>query len=171
MEISDIAASPDGRSATRSERRRGLIAVDTNILVYSHRTEGHWHKSASECVRSLAEGTEPWAILWPSLYGFLVTVTNPLVFKTPTPYDRAVAQVDAWLESPSLVVLTEGRGGRVYWAELSHQLLASRATGQAVNHARVAALCLHHGVTELWSAHRDYSAFPGLKIRNPLIPH
>ena len=122
-----------------------------------------------ECVRALAEGPEPWAILWPSLYGFLVTVTNPLVFKTPTPYDRAVAQVDAWLESPSLVVLTEGRGGRIYWEELSHQLLASKATGQAVNHARVAALCLHHGVSELWSAHRDYSSFPNLKVRNPLI--
>jgi len=117
----------------------------------------------------LAEGPEPWAILWPSLYGFLVTVTNPLVFRTPTPYDRAVAQVDAWLESPSLVVLTEGRGGRMYWEELSHQLLAAKATGLIVNHARVAALCLHHGITELWSVHRDYSAFPSLKVRNPLI--
>jgi predicted nucleic acid-binding protein len=120
-------------------------------------------------VRTLAEGPEPWAILWPSLYGFLVTVTNPLVFKTPTPFDRAVDQVDAWLESPSLVALTEGRGGLVYWKELSYQLLASKATGQVVNHARVAALCLHHGVSELWSADRDYSSFPSLKVRNPLV--
>ncbi len=152
-------------------RGRGgrLIAVDTNILVYSHREDGLWFEAARACVRTLAEGSEPWAILWPSLYGFLVTVTNPLVFKTPTPFDRAVAQVDAWLESPSLITLTESRGGRISWEELSHQLLASRAAGFMVNHARIAALCLHHGVTELWSADRDYSSFPSLKVRNPLI--
>jgi len=153
-------------------RRRGnhLIAVDTNILIYSHREDGHWFEPARECVRTLAEGPEPWAILWPSLYGFLITVTNPLVFKTPTPFDRAVGQVDAWLESPSLITLDEGRyGGRAFWEKLSYQLLASKAAGMVVNHARVAALCVHHGVSELWSAHRDYSSFPSLKVRNPLI--
>jgi hypothetical protein len=31
------------------------------------------------------------------------------------------------------------------------------------------ALCLHHGVRELWSADRDFSAFPQLWVRNPLV--
>ena len=35
--------------------------------------------------------------------------------------------------------------------------------------ARVVALCLHHGVTGLWTADRDFSAFPTLKTRNPLV--
>jgi len=33
----------------------------------------------------------------------------------------------------------------------------------------VAALCLEHGITELWTADRDFSRFPALKVRNPLI--
>ena len=30
------------------------------------------------------------------------------------------------------------------------------------------ALCIHHNVTELWSADRDFSRFPALTVRNPL---
>ena len=31
------------------------------------------------------------------------------------------------------------------------------------------AVCLQHGVTELWTADRDYLAYPALRVRNPLI--
>lgn len=35
--------------------------------------------------------------------------------------------------------------------------------------ARVAALCLRHGVRELRTADRDFSLFPALRVRNPLV--
>jgi predicted nucleic acid-binding protein len=38
-----------------------------------------------------------------------------------------------------------------------------------VHDARIAALCLSHGVRELWSADRDFSRFPALPVRNPLV--
>lgn len=38
-----------------------------------------------------------------------------------------------------------------------------------IHDARIAALYLHHGVTELWSADRDFSFFPQLRVRNPLV--
>ena len=38
-----------------------------------------------------------------------------------------------------------------------------------VHEARVAAICLDHDVSELWSADRDFNRVPKLKIRNPLI--
>jgi hypothetical protein len=44
-----------------------------------------------------------------------------------------------------------------------------RATGGALHHARIAALCLDHGVSELLTADRDFSRFPALRVRNPLI--
>ena len=70
------------------------------------------------------------------------------------------------LESPSLVVIAESEG---YWARLRSLLLSSRVTGGKVHDARIAALCLHHGVAELWSADRDFGRFPELRVRNPLI--
>lgn len=41
--------------------------------------------------------------------------------------------------------------------------------GGKVHDARIAALCLHHAVDELWSADRDFSRFPTLRTVNPLV--
>jgi uncharacterized protein len=143
-----------------------MIAVDTNILVYGHREDTAWFQTASECIRLLAEDPEPWAIPWPCLHEFLAVVTHPRIFATPTPLEQAVDQVDAWLESPSLVLVGEGPG---YWGRLKEQLLGSRAAGPLVHDVRVAALCLANGVSELWSADRDFGRFPALRVRNPLV--
>ena len=143
-----------------------MIAVDTNILVYAHRRDGAWFGRAQEVVRRLAEGAEPWAIPWPCLCEFLAVVTHPRIFAAPSRLPVAVDQVEAWLESPSLSLLAEGRGS---WSELSAQVVAAKAAGPLVHDARVAALCLAHGVSELWSADRDFGRFPALKVRNPLV--
>jgi len=45
----------------------------------------------------------------------------------------------------------------------------ARTQGGAIHDARIAALCLYHGVTELWSADRDFTRFPALAVRNPLV--
>lgn len=143
-----------------------MIAVDTSILVYGHREDVSWFPVAHERIGSLAEGSEPWAIPWPCLYEFLAVVTHPRIFATPTPLERAVEQVTAWLESPTVVLLGEGPR---HWEALAEHVLASRATGPIVHDARVAALCLAHGVSELWSADRDFGRFPRLRVRNPLV--
>jgi uncharacterized protein len=143
-----------------------LIAVDTNILVYAHRRDAVWFDKARDVVLGLAEAVEPWAIPWPCLYEFLAVVTHPRIFATPSPLDVAVGQIDAWLESPSLSLLAEGRD---FWGGLSGQLVASRVAGPVVHDARVAALCLAHGIAELWTADRDFGRFPDLRVRNPLV--
>jgi predicted nucleic acid-binding protein len=46
---------------------------------------------------------------------------------------------------------------------------SGRITGPLVHDARVAAICLDHAVDELWTADRDFSRFPALRTRNPLV--
>ena len=53
------------------------------------------------------EGTEPWALLWPCVHEFIGVVTNPRIYKTPTPTDVALAAVRAWATAPSTVLLSE----------------------------------------------------------------
>jgi len=142
-----------------------VIAVDSNLLVYAHREDSPWHDAAYARLAGLAEGRQTWAIPWPCLHEFLAIVTHPRIYDPPTPPDRAVEQVDAWLESPSLVLLAESEE---YWAQLSSLLRAGRIAGPKVHDARVAAICLQHGATELWTIDRDFSRFPGLRVRNPL---
>ena len=46
-------------------------------------------------------------------------------------------------------------------------MLAGEAAGNLAFDAHIAALCIEHGVTELWTLDRDFARFPGLKIANP----
>lgn len=143
-----------------------MIALDTNILVYAHREDAPWHDAAAAAVRRLAEGRAAWAIPWTCVHEFVAIVTHPRIFRTPSPLPAALDQVDAWLESPSAVLIAEGEG---YWTELRSTLLESRAAGPLVHDARVASLCAQHGVATLWSADRDFGRFPRLTTVNPLI--
>jgi uncharacterized protein len=143
-----------------------MIAVDTNILVYAHRIDGPFHEAAAGVMRGLCEGTASWALPWPCLHEFLAIVTNARIFATPTPTDRARAQLAAWLAAPTLRTLAEGDG---YASALDRVLAASQVTGGRVHDARIAALCLFHRVGRLWTADRDFSRFPGLRTENPLV--
>lgn len=143
-----------------------MIAVDTNILVYAHREDSEWHEAANARLVELAEGRAPWAIPWPCLHEFLAIVTHPRIFAPPTPLKHAMEQVDAWLESPTVVLLSEAGS---YWSQLRATLEAGRVAGPLVHDARVASLCLQHGVRELWSADRDFGRFPSLTTTNSLV--
>jgi len=66
---------------------------------------------------------------------------------------------------PNLRMLGEG----VDHIDRLHRIAtAGRVVGGTIHDARIAAICLAHGVTELWTADRDFSRFPQLKTRNPL---
>ena len=143
-----------------------MIAVDTNLLVYAHRQDSSWHAAAAGALQSLAESRTPWAIPWPCIHEFLAIATHPRVYEPPTNPAAALDQIDAWLESPSLVLLAEGPG---YAEHLGRMLTAGKVVGPRVHDARVAALCAYHGVRELWAADRDFSRFPSITVRNPLV--
>jgi len=143
-----------------------MIAVDTNLLVYAHREESPWHKLASAHLRQLAEGRGSWGIPWPCIHEFFSIATHPRIYDPPTPRSVALEQVDAWLESPTLVVLTEADD---HWQRLRALIEKGRVEGPKVHDARIAAICLAHGVRELWTADRDFGRFPDLRTRNPLV--
>ncbi|HIK44196.1 MAG TPA: PIN domain-containing protein [Leptolyngbyaceae cyanobacterium M65_K2018_010] len=143
-----------------------MIAIDTNILVYAHREDSQWHESADRCLTQLAESGAAWAIPWPCMHEFVAIATHPRIYDPPTPLEDAIAQVECWLEAPTLVLLSEAPG---YWQELRHLLATGRIVGPSVHDARIAALCKQHSVTELWTADRDFNRFQGLTTVNPLV--
>ena len=168
-----------------------MIAVDTNLLVYAHREDSPWHAAACRVISELAEGSSLWGIPWPSIHEFLAIVTHPRIYNPPTPLGNALDQVDAWIQSPHLVLLSEeargsgfgrpnvGRGGigasnsphRIegYWQKLQPLLKQGQIVGPQVHDARIAAICSLHGVRELWTADRDFGRFPNLAVRNPMV--
>jgi uncharacterized protein len=143
-----------------------MIAVDTNVLVYAHRRDSVFHAAAAAALTQLAESPAPWALPWPCLHEFWSVVTHPRIYDPPTRPEHATEQVGAWLESPSVVPLSEGQ---TYWPVLQSLVAGARASGPLVHDARVAALCVSHGVRELWTCDRDFSRFPQLRTSNPLV--
>jgi uncharacterized protein len=141
-----------------------VIAVDTNFLVYARRTESIHHTEAKRLLAELSEGLRPWAIPWPCVYEFLRVVTHPRVFKPPTPLTKALEELDRLFDAPAIALLGEGPAHR---AHLRHVFDASRASGNIVHDAHIAALLREHGVSEFWTTDRDFDRFPGIPVRNP----
>lgn len=143
-----------------------MIAVDTNLLVYAHREDAPFHHVAATCIRELAEGQRSWAIPWPCVMEFHAIVTHPRIYRPPTPVEMSLAQIDAWMESPTLSLLSESA---MHWGRLRSLLSEGRVAGPLAHDARIAALCLTQGVAEFLSADRDFGRFPALVVRNPLV--
>jgi toxin-antitoxin system PIN domain toxin len=143
-----------------------LISVDTNLLVHAHRRDSRWHVPAVRTVESLANGRAAWSIPWPCVHEFYAIVTHPRIYAPASKPTQALEQLRAWRESPSLTLLAEDDA---YWPVFESLVERSGLRGPAIHDARIAALCLRHGVEELLTADRDFSRFPQLTTRNPLI--
>lgn len=143
-----------------------MIALDTNILVYAHRQDAPFHEAALDTLAALANSTSAWAIPWPCIHEFLSIVTHPRIYNPASPLKTALAFLDNWLRSPSLFLISEGPTHFTRLASLARQ---AKLAGPKIHDARIAALCLAHGVDLLYSADRDFSLFPELKTKNPLV--
>ncbi|MDX2217971.1 MAG: TA system VapC family ribonuclease toxin [Burkholderiales bacterium] len=143
-----------------------MIALDTNLLVYAFRADMPFHREAADVIAELAEAPAKWAIPWPCAHELYAVVTNPRIFKTPTPAAKAAEQLRALDSIHNQVWLAEEDG---YLDSLEAILLNARIQGGQVHDARIAAICLNHGVKTLWSADRDFSRFAGIEVRNPLL--
>ena len=143
-----------------------MLAIDTNILVYAHRRESRHGEQAYEVLRELAEGDRPWAIPWPCCYEFLSVATNRRIWgeHASTP-QQAWRQMIAWVSSPSNRMIGETDD----FAEILGQFVdRPRVIGGIVHDARIAAICVAHGVEALLTRDRDFSMFPQLPTRDPL---
>jgi len=142
-----------------------VIAVDTNLLVYAHRPEMPFHERARRVLTEAVAASEPVSVPWPCVHEFLAVVSNPRIFRDPTPMDVSLDAVKRLLTSLSGGFLAEGEG---YLDALERIARPALLQGAIVHDARIAALCIYHGVRVLWSADRDFSRFPDLTVVNPL---
>ena len=143
-----------------------MIAVDTNLLVYAHRRESRYHGGAASLLRALAEGDEAWAIPWPCCYEFLSVATNPRIWRdTATAPEHAWRQLAAWTASPSVRLIGETDD---FLEILERFVERPRVMGGIVHDARVAAICVAHGVETLLTRDRDFSLFPEVRTRDPI---
>ena len=142
-----------------------MRAVDTNILIYAHRRDSEFHEVAATILRTLMQGSINWAIPWPCCYEFLSIATNRRIWgDKASRQQQAWAQLAAWTTSPSNRLI----GDTEHVLEvLSRFIMRPGVTGGVVHDARIAAICVAHGVETLLTRDRDFTRFPELQIRDP----
>lgn len=141
-----------------------MIALDTNILVYAHRVHAAEHERARNALERVANDPRPWALPWPVAHEFVSVVTAAR--DAPAPLGEALGAVASLLATPGCRPIAEARG---YWNRLQELALAGNTLRSRVYDARIAAICLQHGVSELWTSDRDFGRFPELRVVNPLF--
>ena len=83
--------------------------VDVNVLVYAHRLDTPRHEDYAAWLHALLAGQEPYGISDLVLSGFLRVVTNPKVFKQPTPIETALGFTAVIRTQPNSVPVEPGR--------------------------------------------------------------
>jgi toxin-antitoxin system PIN domain toxin len=140
-----------------------VILVDANILVFATTGEGHRTERARAWLAERLDGPGRVGLPWGTLLAFLRLVTDTRIFPHPVPLPEAWAQVDDWLQMPSVWVPepTERH------AEVLGALLVRETQSRLVPDAHLAALAIEHGLV-LCSNDRDFSRFEGLRWQDPL---
>ncbi len=138
--------------------------VDVNVLVYAHRLDAVRHQDYADWLRGLLAGQEPYGVSDLVLSGFLRIVTNPKVFKQPTPMDTGLAFTQLLRTQPNCVPVEPGPR---HWDIFTRLCRTAGVKGNLVPDAYLAALAIESG-SEWITTDRDFSRFPGLRWRHPL---
>ena len=140
-----------------------MIALDTNLLVYGHRSATPQHRAARTAIERAA-ATGAWGMAAAVIAEFWSVVTHPSASGRPSSPDEArrflfalaAAGADVWSPGP-------GFGLRLA------QLAADRAiSGNRVFDLQIALCAFEGGAQELWSADARFATIPGLRLVNPM---
>ena len=115
----------------------------------------------------MIDSGDPFAIFWPTLYGYLRITTHPRIFKPALSTEKGLADVAALVALPGARMLGETERHPEF---LQRVLKESGATGNLVHNAHLVALALEHGVDEILTFDGDFARFPQVKSRNPFRP-
>ena len=138
--------------------------VDVNVLVYAHRRDAARHEDYADWLGGLLSGQEPYGISDLVLSGFLRIVTNPKVFRQPTPMEAALAFTEALRTQPNCVPVEPGQR---HWDIFTRLCRTAGVKGNLVPDADLAALAIESG-SEWITTDRDFSRFLDLRWRHPL---
>jgi uncharacterized protein len=140
-----------------------MIAVDTNILVYAHRSRTPQHRVARRAIeRAAAQGA--WGFALGSLTEFWAVATHPSSEGRPSTPSEAAAYLEA-LAVGGAHVWEPARG---FGARLAQLAMDLDVAGPRMFDLQIALTAFENGATELWTADGRFVKLPGLRLVNPL---
>ena len=122
-----------------------MNVLESNILVYATRAEYSFYLKAHQALTELSAGGARRTLPWPCSHEFLAVVTNPKFHRPGPPHCVAMQFLKYCSALPSFGFIGESRG---YLDILDRMLTSSKASSGMIHDAKMAAFCIHHGVSE-----------------------
>jgi uncharacterized protein len=141
-----------------------VILPDVNLLLYAVDRSSPQHSPARRWLEDRLSGSEAFAFAWSVLLAFLRLSTRAAVFERPLRTGQALDLIDGWLAQPCATVVHPTNRHPLLLREL---LQGTRAAGNLVADAHLAALAIEHGAV-LASRDADFARFPRLRWVDPL---
>ncbi len=141
-----------------------MIVTDVSILIYAHDVNYIHHDKIRNWLEEKLNSTETLYLNWQAISGFLRITTHQKLFKIPMAAEKAREKINQWLSRPNVSILVETEK---HWAIFERLLVETKIVGPKTIDAHLAALAIEHGVV-LATTDRDFGAFKGLRLLNPL---
>lgn len=140
-----------------------MLLPDVNILVAAFREDATDYVPMRAWLEAVVNGDEPFGLSSLVFSGFLRIVTNPRVYRVPTPPEEAIAFVE---DIRGQAGFREVRPGPRHWDIFVDLSRGTGARGNLVPDAYFAALAIESG-NEWVTMDRGFARFPGLRWRRP----
>ena len=141
-----------------------MIAIDTNLLVYAHRSRTPEHTRARKAIERAAAFDNGWGIAAPSLAEFWAIATHPASEGRPSTPTQAAAFVAALVKAGAQIWLPgPGFGDRLLQVATDLEIVGPR-----VFDLQIALTAFEGGATELWTHDTRFVKMAGLRLHDPL---
>lgn len=141
-----------------------MIAVDTNLLVYAHRSSLPEHRSARAALERAGDDGRGWGITLATIAEFWSVVTHRAAAR-PSTSEEATAFLAALKKDGGMQVWTPGPGFDDRLLQLAVDLTVA---GGRVFDLQIALTAFEHGASEIWTHDRGFATIPGLRVIDPL---
>jgi predicted nucleic acid-binding protein len=140
-----------------------MIAIDTNLLIYAHRSGTAEHRSARRAIEKAIGLPGGCGIALPSIAEFFSIVTHPAAGQPSTPAEARGFL--AALEDAGVVLLGPGPSFAIRLLQIAADL---DVTGPRIFDLQIALCALDGGAGRVWTNDRRFVKLPGLAIEHPL---
>ena len=141
-----------------------MIAVDTNLLVYAHRSAVAEHAPARRAILRARRFAAGWGFSLPVVCEFWSVVTHPAAQGRPSTPDEARRFIGS-LEAAGAEIWMPGAGFAVRLARMAADLSVA---GPRIFDLQIALTAFEGGATQLWTADRRFVSVPGLPVVHAL---
>ncbi|MCH7666282.1 MAG: PIN domain-containing protein [Acidobacteria bacterium] len=142
-----------------------MIAIDTNLLVYAHRSGVPEHAAARAAIERAANSGRGWGIAAPCLAEFWSVVTHPSATGRPSEPGEAQGFVRSLVEDGGARLWRPGPGFGRRLLQIAADLAVS---GVRIFDLQIALTAFDNGAAELWTQDRNFTTVPGLAVEHPL---